>query len=564
MRRVAACCPRAAASGLRVGMPLAEAAALARVRLHLEPYDAAADRKALEELAEWCGRFSPIVGIEESPAPECLLLDITGLEHLFGDESAQAPQILEAFSVRGLAARIGIADTVGAAWAAARFIANCKLEIENCKLPDGSLSLWERAGVRAYDALSGTHANTPHPNPLPEGEGTIRCPPPAAHCPLPAACCFTIPPGQTSEALAPLPVEALRLPEDVLGLLHSLGIYRVGQLQRLPRAELASRFGPRLAQRLDQATGRRPEPISAHGAPPELRAGWSLEYRTARRKAIRAALEQLIGQVAGRLALGGLGAMRLVCRLDLQSGPAVELSVGLFRASASREHLAGLVGIQLDRLRIASPVVAIHVEAAVTAALEHRQQELFPDRTARRHPRHLAGLVDRLSSRLGPRSVLRARLLAEAQPELAYRYDPVVETCQKRRGPRRGSRKGDCKLRIANCKLQIGDAPPEQFAICNLQSSICNSPMRPLCLLLRPVALEATSIMPDGPPLRFHFHGRGHRVAHTWGPERIETGWWRGRTVGRDYYRVETTAGRWFWVFRRLRDGRWFLHGAFG
>ena len=46
-------------------------------------------------------------------------------------------------------------------------------------------------------------------------------------------------------------------------------------------------------------------------------------------------------------------------------------------------------------------------------------------------------------------------------------------------------------------------------------------------------------------------------------PERIQTGWWRGRTVGRDYYRVETACGRRFWLFRRLRDGRWFLHGAF-
>ena len=86
---------------------------------------------------------------------------------------------------------------------------------------------------------------------------------------------------------------------------------------------------------------------------------------------------------------------------------------------------------------------------------------------------------------------------------------------------------------------------------------------RPLRLVRRPIALEATSIMPDGPPVRFQFRSRGHRVARTWGPERIETGWWRGRPVGRDYYRIETTTGRRFWLFRRLRDGKWFLHGMF-
>ena len=52
-------------------------------------------------------------------------------------------------------------------------------------------------------------------------------------------------------------------------------------------------------------------------------------------------------------------------------------------------------------------------------------------------------------------------------------------------------------------------------------------------------------------------------VVQSWGPERIETGWWRGRPVGRDYYGVETASAARFWLFRRLRDGKWFLHGMF-
>ena len=79
----------------------------------------------------------------------------------------------------------------------------------------------------------------------------------------------------------------------------------------------------------------------------------------------------------------------------------------------------------------------------------------------------------------------------------------------------------------------------------------------------RPVPLSAVAIMPDGPPLRFQFQGRRHRIVHARGPERIETGWWRGRAIRRDYYRVETTTGHRYWVFRRLNDGGWFLHGMF-
>jgi protein ImuB len=81
--------------------------------------------------------------------------------------------------------------------------------------------------------------------------------------------------------------------------------------------------------------------------------------------------------------------------------------------------------------------------------------------------------------------------------------------------------------------------------------------------LARPFRLVAVSIMPDGPPLQFRFQGRPHRIMHTWGPERIETGWWRGRPIRRDYYRAETTTGRRYWLFRQLDDGGWFLHGTF-
>jgi protein ImuB len=71
------------------------------------------------------------------------------------------------------------------------------------------------------------------------------------------------------------------------------------------------------------------------------------------------------------------------------------------------------------------------------------------------------------------------------------------------------------------------------------------------------------SVIPGGPPVRFEWQRRCHVVAHAWGPERIETGWWRGRDVHRDYYRVESTAGRRFWLFRAIGDESWFLHGTF-
>lgn len=463
------------ALGVTVGMPLAEAAALAgSATLALETYDPSADREALEALAVFSGRFSPLVGLDDSPNPDSLLLDVTGLAHLFGGERLLALAVADDFTRRRLAARVAVADTTGAAWAVSHF----------AEFKKASLTI--------------------------------------------------VPPGETLPALRPLPVEALRISDDVIELLHQLGIHQMGQLELLPREDLTLRFGPRLIERWDQAVGRLAEPVLAHCPPPELRVEHLLEYPTARRETIERLVEQLVAQLCRMLIRRGRGAVRLNCRFDCRSARRVDLSVGLFQPTASPRHLFELLRMRLERATLPSAVSAVYVEAAVTAPFERHQEEWFADGQSRR-PRQLAGLVDRLASRLGRASVLRARLISDAQPERAYRYDSVLAV-----SPSGRSRRG------RSGKPAAGDLPP-----------------RPLRLVGRPVPLTAVSHMPDGPPLRFHFQGRRHRTAHARGPERIETGWWRGRPVRRDYYRIETTTGHRYWLFRRLDDGGWFLHGTF-
>ena len=80
--------------------------------------DPEADARLLKQLAEWCEIYTPLVGLNP---PDGLLLDIAGLAHLFGGEEAFARNLAGRLAGFGLKTRIGIADTVGAAWAAARF-----------------------------------------------------------------------------------------------------------------------------------------------------------------------------------------------------------------------------------------------------------------------------------------------------------------------------------------------------------------------------------------------------------------------------------------------------------
>ena len=106
--------------GIRAGMSLAEAQALHDEATFL-PHDAGADMQALLMLAEVAGRCSPLVGLEQSNDEHCLLLDISGCAHLFGDESGLARQLVINFAEHGYFAHVAVAGTVGAAWAIARY-----------------------------------------------------------------------------------------------------------------------------------------------------------------------------------------------------------------------------------------------------------------------------------------------------------------------------------------------------------------------------------------------------------------------------------------------------------
>ena len=283
--------------GISVGMPLAEVKAGdggmgdGGWGLGILAHEPDADREALGVLAEHCGRFSPIVGLENSPALDGLFLDITGVARLFGGEAALAKEIAHDFTRQGLAVCIAIADTVGAAYAISA---------------DSRCSLREQAFVRrANNDQNAGSRSEPRLSPIPN-----------LHPPTPIPQPLFIPPGETSAALRPLPVDCLRLSPSIVGLLHQLGIYRIGQLEALPRCELSSRFGEELLRRMDQAAGRLAEPVVAHQSRPRFDARFSLEHATSRRAIIEALLEQLIEQVAKKLSERGRGAVRLECLVE--------------------------------------------------------------------------------------------------------------------------------------------------------------------------------------------------------------------------------------------------------
>ena len=106
----------AQAAGLTLGQPLRDGRAMCP-GLTSRPANPVAEAAFLTTLRRWAGRFSPWVSEE---APDGLILDITGCAHLFGGEDELAAEIDRECTTLGLTVRLGLADTLGAAWALAR------------------------------------------------------------------------------------------------------------------------------------------------------------------------------------------------------------------------------------------------------------------------------------------------------------------------------------------------------------------------------------------------------------------------------------------------------------
>ena len=313
----------------------------------------------------------------------------------------------------------------------------------------------------------------------------------------------------------PLPVAALRLPTETVELLHELGIRHIAELKALPRDRVATRF-PEVIVRLDQFTGFLPEPITAQWERPKVVVQRDLEYPLDRHELVEAVLAAVVEQISAELASQQQGAIRIEFVLRCQSGEA-RIVVGLFQASARATYLLELLLLQLKRLP--GPLIAARATVQISAPLGVRQRELFDDHYDRQ--RQLALFVDRISSRS---PALRAVLVADDQPEHAFRYEPL--TSRKRSPSKSASRPRWLK--------------------------------RPLLVEPRPIPIDV--IATDGIPAQFCFHGRSYRITRRWGPERIQTGWWRNGYNRRDYFRVQTDDGC-FWLF--CSQGKWFLHGVF-
>lgn len=364
--------------------------------------------------------------------------------------------------------------------------------------------------------------------------------------------CRVVPPGRQAAALATLPVAALRLSFGSTALLQELGFSHIGPLFSLPRTALAERFPPELLLRIDQALGKAPELFAAHRPPPlwEARLGW--EGNVTSVEPLVAAWRHLLPQLLGPLHQRGHGIVRLLAEQTGESRTLRRLVVGLLRPTLDADHLLGLLQLRLETERLREPIIGTRLAALEEAPLAVQQQVLFADLAPPVESQAWSVLVERLSGRLGHEAVVSVRLRADHQPERAWQALPWLQP-RETSGPARGPTKtSPMRKRSASRKTaSAADSEPSHRL------------PRPALLLPRPQPIRVFAVAPQGHPHRFESGGRERKVVESWGPERLETGWWRGPSLRRDYFRVLIDDGRRCWLFRELRTGRWFLHGWF-
>ncbi len=575
-RRVIACCPRVRTIRVDVGMSIAQAHEMCLAAglddVIIERHDPLLDRQSLDQVAWWMQQtITPTVAIETlddhpwagHPRHQCesLIGDVAGVTHLFGGEAGTLAKVTDLLAWLGLAGRLAIADSIGAAWAV------------------------------SHGRIAKSHSHEDR--------------------------CFIVPPGQNRSAIEDLNVSVLRIAPETRETLGRLGVETVGHLLRLPRSGIAPRLGIALVRRIEHVLGEVDEPMLAFRPESEYVESLVLEYPTTDAAILTDRIEGLSVKVRAGLATHQRGALRMACRLDLSIHPPLTLDVGLFAPSADAKHLSGLLIHRFEQIRLRSDVTAITLSATLTGPLRTVQTSLFdsmvddggindggmnhsPNSSSLTSNSLLSGssisrLIDSLSGRLGRGAVVDVKLCRDPLPESSYQTTPLAGNHHS--GNRHASlgyagyagyaQKFKRQISRHRRSIQNHAAPPDQKVNSQTLTPLPTDAMRrPVALLTTPTPMwigfgnspfsreTRSNSLPD----RLRIYGLTHAVVRSWGPERIETGWWKGPSINRDYYRVETDRNQWLWIFRQTipsecdkskADSRqpstyqWMLHGHF-
>ena len=331
-------------------------------------------------------------------------------------------------------------------------------------------------------------------------------------------------PGQLAGELAQLPIACTSWNPAWLQTLSAMGVTRMGELLRLPRSGVSRRLGPAAVLDLDIALARQAAPRRAFVPRERFRERCDFETEIATVVYLQKALEPLVERCARFLRERQAGVQTVQLKLRHRVLPATRVRVSWASVTSERRRLADVLNEKLHRLELAAPVRGMELESGSLQPLPPDSLDVFAGLRAggKRAAGAVPQLVERLRARLGEAAVYGVVPVAEHRPEAAW---------QRVHEPHLGAvRPGG----VCTGGVIAADVP------------------RPVWLLDRPLLLSTSlqRLLDEGLILEQ-------------GPERIESGWWDGKGVARDYYTARQTRGARWWVFQERRSRSWYLHGVF-
>jgi len=321
--------------------------------------------------------------------------------------------------------------------------------------------------------------------------------------------------------LGQLTIEALHLNKEQNRRLYNMGARHLRDIWRLPGDGLRKRFGSDLVNRLNKALGLAPEPTRNYLPPPAFATACDLPYELESLDRILPVADELLAQLCDFLRRRDLSTSHLEFLLVHENRAGSTVDLGLRQPSRCRSHLLSLLETHFGALTIPAPVVGVKLRVKQFDAHMGRSESLLTEQApaAVEAGNNLDLFMEQLKARLGHQPVQSIDAVAEHCPEYACRrqdYEAATTT--------------------DNTDVPVSRNP------------------RPFWLLSepRPLTLNQGKL----------YHHRPLTLLS--GPERIETRWWSGQDVHRDYYVAREGNGSRLWIFReRSGERRWYLHGIF-
>ena len=310
--------------------------------------------------------------------------------------------------------------------------------------------------------------------------------------------------------LAKVPIACTAWEGERLQTLRAMGVTSLSELMRLPRAGLARRLNPAMVQDLDIALARQPAPRRAFVPRERFRERCDFETEIEQVAYLEKALEPLLERCAQFLLKRQAGVQALQLRLKHREAPMTRVQLGLASITSERRRLTDVLCQKLTRLELKAPVRGMELISGSLRGLSASSLDAFAGLTRGGSRDSAPQLVERLRARLGEEAVYGVCLIPEHRPEAAWRR--VHE-------------------------LRWSAAPKVA------EGMIDQGMPRPVWLLSEPLPLTKPQILQ--------------------GPERIESGWWDGKGVARDYYVACQPHGIRLWVFQERQSKRWYVHGVF-